>query len=401
MLSPIIVYSIFLLYSYKNLSVFIIILSLQSFLLFLFYNKQNKLLNNVIALLFTTSLILVFIEGVLYQREFNRLIKFDGFNKSCLQYDARFGYHWNKEKIRMTSIYGNEIIYDNIFTPNNYGFVSKNNFHKKKGQSVKRYLLFGDSFSAAPFLNETLPDRLQKKLNLKTIKDSIEIYSLAIDGAGLGNWYETFRYFVDNEFDFDGVIIISYKDNLHRDFTVLYSDEDQVFFGRFDEVPDSLTFLDKMTPIWDIKSDREIEKIKEINIYPELRSYMFDYFYDIYNFYSRKEKKIVTFKDVKNDIGEQRIKKLENILDYCNLNNKKFLFATIPEINDLKKGITKNIEHQTLVNHYNIPYFDGHDILSKSYESYYLKYDGHWNQNGSNLFADSLVKYLIKKEYAK
>jgi len=71
------------------------------------------------------------------------------------------------------------------FAGNNMGFSDPKDFvSRKRDADTMRVLVLGDSFTSSLYLNRAWPEVVEQ--NLRGLP--LEIYNLAIDGVGLGNW---------------------------------------------------------------------------------------------------------------------------------------------------------------------------------------------------------------------
>ena len=379
-----------------------------------FFLKDIRIINYLFSIsIFLYILIAIEVYYLAIQPE---LETFCYYNKSCAKFDKKSGYKWYGDNIRVVRTTNKEIIFDNTFTPNNYGYITKHNFFEKKTNKNKtRLLILGDSFSAGSNLSTNMPDKLQEILNKKT-NNKYEIYSFSVDGGGLFNWHSIFFNEIVDNFEFDGVILAVYGGDLWRDFTIFHSNDSTLKIDRFNKVPENnydfeKNYYPKMKLQFKIRSNEEINE----HLLFDNKQYTFKLYFlrklisayrNIKKSYLSKKtnsNKIVNIdtKYVLKKLGADRLKKLNNIVDYCKANDKTFYFATIPKKDNLLKGDTIELEQEILSNHLKVNYFNGYKVFSKLNKneilSNYLNHDGHWNINGSNKFAEYYSNYILNQ----
>ena len=388
---------------------------------------------NFIYLVFETITYLGITTGLVASREMILEGSLGVFNRPCAVYDSTSGYKWQPVPARVTKIVRNEVIFDTRFQANEQGYISERNFnYTKKDSNTKRFIIFGDSFTAAEFLPKPWPERLQYLTD--SLNGNLEFYSFAIDGGGLINWYRTFFYEIVSRYEFDGVIFAIWGDNLDRDFFIMHHTDSAVYSQYFTSVPQDLQDLkmNYLPDMWwsaDIVPDEEINsKIAKaktastLDVHfekPDLNFLMKTYdAYHNFRYYARKnafENRYMS--NMKNKLasysmetfiekyGKEKASKFQAMMEYCRLNNKHVIMCSVPYlpgINYNKKGefYSHQVELKYLADHYGADYFDGFEIYREltpeELSHCFLKYDLHWSQQGSDIFAHDLAKYLTR-----
>ena len=204
-------------------------------------NLYNKKLRDTLLMFIITFILLevtfyfLLSSGLLYSAFYPTLSSHDKSNTFLNRgayYDIFSGYKWQSGYTRVVRIWKGEIIFDNQFHANNYGYVSNQNYFPQKDENTYRIIVLGDSFTAGTMYGETWPDRLQALLNKNANnKYKYEVYSFALDGIGIDNWYRQFIYEIMPDFDFDAVMIASYVGDLFRVFVMSDQLEDQIVSG--------------------------------------------------------------------------------------------------------------------------------------------------------------------------
>ncbi len=343
---------------------------------------------------------------------------FDYFNKPCATFDKRYGYRYlgDCRTVRVTS---GEVEFDNVFKVNRQGFVSSHDFSYRKTDSVaERLLVFGDSFSSGIFLNKTWPDFVQELLNAKGIKT--ELYNFSIGGGGIMNWHQTFFSEVDTAYEYDGIVLAIFGDNLNRDFFIEHSGDSGIgYSGYFPTVPaDELdfrrNFLLKMKKEVAYKSDEWLTGYVKGNTGIRLPGSRFlDFAYsrlqsgikiNSYEAIVRKWESdyfgiapgSLDWDRMVAKYGRKKVDLLEEMIGHCKRKGKTVILASVPNRSGLKTNIQGNKsvsqrEMELISEKFDLPLWDGYeafrDIEESNLDEYYFKYDGHWKQKGSDRFA--------------
>ncbi len=270
------------------------------------------------------------------------------------------GYRWGKGPIRSIHLYKDQIVYDQIFQPNNIGYMSNLDFYKKKPTpETKRIIVLGDSMTGSLNFPGTWPDYLHELLQDRTPKGMppVEVYNFALPGTGLNNWHNVFFNEIIPDFEFDGVILAVHSSDLNRDFYINYESEDgRVSNMRFQVAPRSFKefqsdFLPRMRPYAVIDDSENIDKtLKELPskkskefIWPEFKIRVPKWFY----FKLQKLQQKISIQ--LNIMGNKpfSLQKLNRRFSENNLKNKfRRLFISI--LSPEKKGRLKVAEANTL-----------------------------------------------------
>ncbi|MEQ8910244.1 MAG: hypothetical protein RIC95_13685 [Vicingaceae bacterium] len=379
-------------------------------------SRIGKSGTNMMLLLSFTLYAYLFGEVVVY---FNSpYLNTSGFNKKSTKFDPVRGYRWLDEDIRYFKNRMGEMVFDNHFHPNNKGWIMKQDYSfKKRDSTAKRWMILGDSFVAGLMLETNLPDRMQELIIDSVGKGKIELYSFGVDGGGIMNWYNIlFKEIIPN-YEFDGVIIAPYADNLYRDFMVMLIDH-YGYMGRIDSVdfsdkPIDVSAFKAIKPFNNVYTDEKIDYFKTQPFQPfdwPFKRKVNTFFKNLkHQNKTDNPKSVTTIEQLKRKMGDKRFTQLDSMISWCKSNQKGLILASIPSIWELK-GLQEGTEstHQTemdiLAEAYELNYFDGYQVFDELSEkallNHWLHYDGHWNQKGSDKYAEDFSKYLID-HYAK
>ena len=103
-------------------------------------------------------------------------------------------------------------------------------------------------------------------------------------------------------------------------------------------------------------------------------------------------------------MGDKRFTQLDSMISWCKSNQKELILASIPfiwELKALQEGVKSShqAEMDILADAYKLNYFDGYQVFDELSEEelndHWLRYDGHWNQKGSDKYAADFSNYLI------
>lgn len=336
-----------------------------------------------------------------------------GYNKESAEPDFVRGYRWTARKIRYFKTASGETIFDNYFSTNEQGWVMDNDYqYQKSGDGTKRWMLFGDSFSTGIMLDTNLPNRIQESMNRDSLSHS-EIYSFAVDGGGIMNWHRTFFKEVVPNYEFDGVVIAVFEDNLYRNLMVQQVKAGNSFLGRTDTldwstgIPDFITLptVNKRAMVY---SDEEINRALNNPTKPPfdwpLKTWLYRLIKTPKTNLDQQKTAAKNIDQLKRKLGDVKFNMLDEILTWCKQNEKQVILTSVPSralLSEREAG-TKNWHQQEMKlisKNWGTTYFDGYDVFKGAepgmVDKYWLKYDGHWNQQGSDLYADSLSKFMM------
>ena len=354
------------------------------------------------------------------------------FNGACAEYDSISGYRWLQKDCRVFKMVNREVVFDQRFSGNNMGYISVKNYtYQKPDERTRRYLVFGDSFTAAEFLQQAFPDRAEALLNARidTSKQKFQLYSFAVDGGGLFNWHRIFKHDILPNYEFDGIILALWGDDIDRNFFIMHHTDSIAYGQYFTQIPRSLpdleqNYLPKMWHAAEIVSDADLdarlEKLRQSKLNfaaPDL--YFLMQCYDAFGHfrYLRRKKYYEQqhFSERKADLkyfdkaefivrhGKERWQKLHFMLDYCRQNDKEIIVAALPYLPSIRKGELNMAQTEAafIANYFDGQYFDGFDAYAdfsnEELQNCFLKYDIHWNQQGSDIFAELLVKFMLSQ----
>ncbi len=350
------------------------------------------------------------------------------FSKPCLEPDLIRGYRWHEEDIRLLKVVRGKEVFDNTFRVNNDGYHSGKDYKKRKAENVKRFIVFGDSYTAAEFLKTPWPDATEGLLQKESTLFYPEMYSFALDGIGLSNWHSIFFNEIANQYDFDGIILAVYDDDLQRDFFMMYSDSAHVY-GSYSEKPPAdmrafeTVYKKSMYIAGNIQNETVLNQKRQSKEYSTAENLPVSNLFILHKLYSSLKKIEYDVKKRNSNIDEEndtfyiidtepinqlrkpeKIKMLDDIIGFCKNNNKEVILISVPHIELVRNNVFKRKksisqkELEYISTRYSLPYFDLYpyfEILPcDSLKQMYLNNDGHWNQQGSDYFAGIVARLL-------
>jgi len=129
---------------------------------------------------------------------------------------------------------------------NNQGFPDRDDFQAARTDAnMKRLAVFGDSFTAGPYLELNWPDQVEKITRRRG--QPLEMLNFSVFGGGLANWWSILTRMIErDDYQLDGVIFVVFVDDLQRTFYVC----DDARYEQFPEVEPKLAcgFSDSFDP---------------------------------------------------------------------------------------------------------------------------------------------------------
>lgn len=353
-----------------------------------------------------------------------------------VKYDSVSGYKYMGKLPHLTFIRNGEIVYDHVLHVNNKGYCSVNDFSFRKKKGGKRWLVFGDSYSAGEITDTTWVDLFQRSFS----EDSVEFYNFSLEGAGINGWHNIFFKEVIPHYEFDGIVIAAFGDirrtsyDFARDYIIKHSFSDHTGFNFFQNLPQNTTAFNahyKSELLYEssIYTEEEIKRYKEkllnkqsslfqFNFVP-VKFYFINYLknavrFTLNNYFFQKKygtnniatkvlsgnyTSTVNYNEM---FGEDKLKKLHEILNFCSTHKKSIYFISIPskpivELDSLHYHNNLYNRHLKALNQeFSSQFFDGYVIFDsiprENIDEFVLHGDDHWNRKGIDLFVKCLSK---------
>ncbi|MCP4120937.1 MAG: hypothetical protein GY751_04220 [Bacteroidetes bacterium] len=257
----------------------------------------------------------------------------------------------------------------------------------------------------------------------------MELYNFSVDGGGIHNWHSIFFNEVVPQYEFDAVIIAIFPGDLSRDFFILNHQEDSTAkYGYFKQKPASrqdfnLTFLPKMEPVGSIMSDRKIDDmILHATDKKTVTGFRPILFYELISIKDRiafihnrhnalsdnsQEFELYNYPDLTKllieSYGKENSSMFLEIMNWCNIQDKEIIISLIPYKNSISLSHSTyidgiQVEGASIAANFNGHFFDGYQLFQKLTHSEinecFINGDVHWNQTGSDYFANGFSKFL-------
>lgn len=310
---------------------------------------------------------------------------------------------------------------------NNRGYASKTDYHFKK-KTAKRYLVFGDSFSAGLIMDTTWVDYV----NLLCVENNlpVELYNFSIDGGGMANWCNIYKHEIDTAYEFDGIILAPYIDNLNRLFITWWYDADCIKaaylptpkdFDRKNEFA-SCAYQHYTEDSFAHYKHDYMERCRQQQAEPFILTPSFLSGSLIWGDpYERGQKKYynqyiedgapLAFEALKQRYNPANLSCLDSMVKSIHEKKAELLIAVIPDLYVVQRKINepsfKALYEQDLekvAEHYSARLFNGNNAFAllhtESLRKLWLKGDLYWNQAGAKFFAQKYYIYLLELYYA-
>ena len=353
-------------------------------------NKKNKkLITNLILLSITLIIGFIFIELTL-----NLVLK----DQELWQYDNVLG----SIHIPNKTAYWCKQEFCHQFTANAQGFID-DNFDNEKNKSIKRILIFGDSFMEALQVDISTSTHRLLENSLKEKYSNIEVYNFGVSNQGTASYLVALKKYAQI-YKPDLIIFNIFPQNDLRNINPnLEPDKCRPFFeienNTLKQIPFDCTPSKIEGFLRNFKSFRLAFKLKKIlnqNNNLEKDGIPLDYFV-----YDKKNKEFeYSFK--LND------KILEEAKEYSNSIDSKFLVVILTASNQinntsLPEDFNKEYPNQKIMESCKKNKINCLDLLplfKKSFEETninpHFKIDAHWNEYGHKQASDEIYNYTIK-----
>ncbi|SVB79236.1 uncharacterized protein METZ01_LOCUS232090, partial [marine metagenome] len=315
--------------------------------------------------------------------------------------------------------------YVGLYRGNNLGFPDRDDFTAVKSTpDVKRFVIFGDSFTAGQFFKKNWPD---------TVEDStrenvpVQLLNFSVDGGGIANWWSALVQIIDKDnYEIDGIIFAvaggefdhRWNDLRRNFFMIDHRNTDVHLFGAVDSWEPKLwpKTIDEARPYlhayqgsqfisteaFDRFVEGNYEPLEVRLIRPYFALKIWEQLNSILNPEKQQELPITPVSVEEPDLIEPGTMPLiEDIKEYIDSHNLPSLVVHIPSRMTLlgpppDYTIPASVAH--FANLLNADLVNGAVVFQQldatELKDRYFPYDGHWNQQGSDEFAEYFGEYL-------
>jgi len=341
----------------------------------------------------------------------------------CFKFDPIRGYAVSRKPVRFTRVTDGQIEYVGRFQGNAQGFQGDKDFTLKKPAGVQwRSMVFGDSFSSAAFLKTPWPKRALGKL------PNWELYNFSIDGAGLANWWSVLtRLVLTDGYEFDQVIFASIPNDLNRPFVIGTQNEGAIVLGYVGWNPDCFPHnyeeaakrLDRPTfyAVSSIELEASIRERRRCwgtnphhQIRPWIASHVSQVFNDLFK-HDRdevfEELALAGSPPVSTSLPQAKATRFFNgeqmamIYDMRNRLAARHIPVVVMHVPGRDELLNRRDDSEIVrafAGLLGASFIDGsgsfRGLSADEVRANYLPNDGHWNQAGSDRFADSVALRL-------
>ncbi len=325
-----------------------------------------------------------------------------------VQFDPIRGYKLTSLPSRFAKVSFGKVEYVGTFRGNSQGFPDRDDFFPPHGDSKKtRIAVFGDSFSAAQYLQKNWLDQVEDAARQKSIP--LELLNFSVDGAGLANWWSILTRLVQPEhYQIDGILFAVYPGDLRRTFSIAeHRGYQHHMFARvpswdpnqWPKTLDQARLYLKQRGGY-ILSSENFEKALQGKWRPDTKPYWRPFIATESGILA-KETFVIVKKWIKkwfhistpsfSSFEPERRELIEQISRFSETNNLPVFVVRIPSQQELleKSPPPDDVVHFAKMLNANL--IDGSEAFvgldKKEIQAQFFKYDGHWNQSGSDRFA--------------
>ena len=137
-----------------------------------------------------------------------------------IHFDPVRGYRLTPVPSRMMRMTYGQREYLGTLRGNSQGFPDRDDFGPgRPDPGTPRIAVFGDSFSAAQYLEQNWPDAVERMSTGAGVP--LQLLNFSVDGAGLANWWSILTRIVDREgYEIDALLFAVYSGDLERSFAI-------------------------------------------------------------------------------------------------------------------------------------------------------------------------------------
>lgn len=148
-----------------------------------------------------------------------------------VRFDPVRGFRLTSTPSRQARITHGVVEYVGVLRGNNQGFPDRDDFGPKRDDPVAlpkeghtnpeslRIAVFGDSFTAAQFLDVNWPDRVEDMA--REAGFPLRLFNFSLDGGGLANWAHIVVHLLEKEaYELDALVFAVADDDLERTFII-------------------------------------------------------------------------------------------------------------------------------------------------------------------------------------
>ncbi len=324
-----------------------------------------------------------------------------------IQFDSYRGFFLTTTPSRYARITRGVVEYVGTLQGNAQGFPDRDDFSPARpSANQRRYAVLGDSFTAAQYIQCNWPDKAED-LYLEG-RQALQLLNFSIDGGGLANWASIIRNILAKDrYQLDGLIFAVHPADLYRKFFVADQIDSQTLaFGRVDKwdiavqpkaLADARQFLkDKPLPNTFILSSTEFDAALLGHWRPP-RKWEFRITSSVWQIL---EPALTPRSAFPTTLEPGQLALIKEIRRFADEQALPILVVYIPNRDELlRPGRSTGIE---MVKRFSemlgAKFLDGRQafrgLSRQQIKACWLPYDGHWNQLGSDRFAQLMSQEI-------
>ena len=335
-----------------------------------------------------------------------------------IQFDPIRGVHLTTNPSRFIRMNEGVVEYIGTYRGNNQGFPDRDDFSPERSTGDRiRIAVFGDSFTAAQYVEMNWPDRVEDLS--RTAPCSLDLLNFSVDGAGLANWWSILIRLVQEEnYKIDGIIFAVYQNDLRRKFTMYeHRDYRSHMFGRTDSwdpkdwpktLPQACDYISPADSTY-ILSESSFQSVidgsqRSISRRPwrpyfllQIVSLARRTFEDNSHGLGDSSRRDVGKSDGDSSLSEQ-ISLVKEIGEFARTRALPVLVVRIASRKELISGSPPSWEVCRFAKLLDAQFINGdeafRELSRKDIRSMFFPYDGHWNQAGSDRFARFMLEII-------
>ncbi len=329
-----------------------------------------------------------------------------------IKFDPNLGYRLGPNKSRQAQISWGTTEYVGAWFGNNHGFQDLDDFtFEKSNKDAYRILVFGDSATAAPYLQQNWPDAVERMAAADGV--ALELIHVGQDGTGLSNWWATTEHFLKpNKVEADAVIFAIAGDGMRRAYSIMAEHDGHIWFGEF-PYPESRAWRPEEWPKTFDEAKPYMRSIGPLLSTEEFdRALAGDYsFFGGYSFENTRETIRTYMLPIYDQFfgdteaykeGQSRM--IREISAYVMESKLRAFVLSVPlpewivrggygEVSGELQDFAASLGGETINGNRAFMGLTEKEIRAR----YWLPYDGHWAQSGSDHFAEFMYKELLAR----
>jgi len=333
--------------------------------------------------------------------------------RRTVQFDPIRGYRVTTTPARSARITDGKIEFVGTLRGNAQGFFGWQDIGPKRENAyLRRIAIFGDSFTEGHYLGQCWPDRAQDLTRERGVP--VQFLNFAQTGAGLANWWSVLTKIVEAEnYEIDGVVFAVWEGDLRRRFTVWTPSDSRdssprMLFGRCTSW-DPRTYpetLEAARPFLR-EEDRYLLSSEEFEgalqgQWPPSISRSFQPFLASRVWHLVSSRLGPKPEPLPRGAGGSNAKLVGDIRRYLDSKHLPVLVAHLPVRERLfaqGHGTTDLFEEtRDFARALSATFVDASELFAgmnrREIQGFFLPHDNHWNQKGSDRFAQFMVEHL-------